>query len=175
MPSKSSKSLVPPASLAGVTSLIEGWETVRPELDTWPYLVLAPAAALVRELTLALGPTFADLGIKGGDYEILSLVRRGGPPFEASPTEMSQALNITTGAMTRRMDRLEAGGYLVRLPHRSDRRAIVARLTPEGVAIVDEAVEQILERLGAILEPVRSRIPDFQSIIGDILANLESQ
>ena len=77
--------------------------------------------------------------------------------------------------MTRRLDRVESAGYLVRLPHGSDRRAIVVRLTPEGVAVVDRTVELILKRLSTILEPVRSRAGDFEGIVRDILDKLDAE
>lgn len=126
-------------------------------------------------MTEALAPTFDGLGIKGGDYELLSHIRRMGPPLEASPTELSQALHLTTGAMTRRLDRVELAGLLRRLPHDTDRRAIVVQLTPEGVEIVDRAVERILERITAILEPVRDRTTEFESIVRTVLDHLDAE
>jgi DNA-binding MarR family transcriptional regulator len=159
-----------PSSCAAVTNLIQEWAAVRPDLDTWAYRVFASAAELTRQLTLALAPAFEAHGIKGGDYEVLGHLRRAGEPYEASPTELSQLLHVTTGAMTRRIDRLEAARYLQRLPHGSDRRSTVVRLTPAGVEVVDATVDQILARLDPILEPVRDRTSEFEEIVRLVLA-----
>jgi DNA-binding MarR family transcriptional regulator len=166
---------IEPSSCAMVTELVTEWAAVRPDLDTWPYRIFASLANLDRAMTGALAPTFDGLGIKGGDYELLSHIRRMGPPFAASPTELSQALYLTTGAMTRRLDRVESAGFLRRLPHDTDRRAIVVQLTPEGVEIVDRAVERILERITAILEPVRDRTAEFESIVRTVLDHLDAE
>jgi DNA-binding MarR family transcriptional regulator len=150
-----------------------GWQTVRPDLDTWPYRILAPAGLLSRELTRALAPTLAKLNINDGDFELLSLIRRAGPPFESSPTELSRALNMTTGAMTRRLDRTEAAKYIVRVRSGSDRRGIVIRLTEAGRRVVDDAVDQTLACLAIVLESARGRTAEFEDIIGTILTGLE--
>ena len=162
---KARRATLAPSSCPAVTNLILEWATVRPDLDTWAYRIFASAAELVRQITDGLTPTFDAMGIKGGDYEVLSHLRRGGEPYESSPTELSQLLHVTTGAMTRRLDRLEAANQIQRLPHGSDRRSIVVRLTPAGLAIVDATVEQILVRLSATLEPVRGRTKDFEDIV----------
>ena len=162
---KARRATLAPSSSPAVTDLIFEWATVRPDLDTWAYRIFASAAELVRQITDSLTPTFDAMGIKGGDYEVLSHLRRGGEPYELSPTELSQLLHVTTGAMTRRLDRLEAANQIQRLPHGSDRRSIIVRLTPAGLAIVDATVEQILVRLSATLEPVRGRTKDFEDIV----------
>jgi DNA-binding MarR family transcriptional regulator len=74
--------------------------------------------------------------------------------------------------MTRRLDRLEAAGNVRRLRHGSDRRAIVVRLTPAGLAVVDRAVETILPVISSILAPVRERTEEFEQIVAQILDNL---
>lgn len=172
MAKRAAKSELNGSGIWTVSALISEWSATRPDLDTWPYRIYASASMLTRELTEALAPTFAEVGIKGGDYEVLSRIRRMGPPFEAAPTKLSHDIGLTTGAMTRRLDRVEAAGYLVRLPHGSDRRAIVARLTPAGVDVVDRTVELILERLAVILAPVRSRVAEFEDIVREIIDNI---
>lgn len=172
MPSRRSAQAIRPSSSATVTKLIQDWAAVRPDLDTWPYRFFASATELERQLNLALEPTFAELGIKGGDYEVLGHLRRAGAPYEHSPTELSQLLYLTTGAMTRRLDRLERSGHVRRLPHGSDRRSVVVQLTASGLTIVDKSVEMILPVLASILAPVRQETENFERIVGQIVANI---
>lgn len=153
-------------------ALARDWARLCPELDTWPYQIYASGSQLTKALTRALGPTFARSGIKGGDYELLSTIRRKGPPYEVMPSQLSGQMRLGSGALTRRLDRLEGTGYLQRLPHDRDRRAIIVQLTPAGVEVVDSTAEQIVEILAAILGPVRDRTPKFQRIVADVLDGL---
>jgi DNA-binding MarR family transcriptional regulator len=130
---------------------------------------------LERQLSLALEPSFAELGIKGGDYEVLSQLRRAGAPYQRTPTELSQLMYLSTGAMTRRLDRLEKDGFLERIPHHSDRRSIVVRLTPAGIDVADRAVERIVPLLAELVEPVRADVPKFEQIANTVLQHLAPQ
>src|SRR5438094_1986216 len=57
----------------------------------------------------------------------------------SSPGELAEDLEISSGAMTSRLDRLEHQGFVRRLPDLGDRRGIVIELTPEGQAAWDRA------------------------------------
>ena len=50
----------------------------------------------------------------------------------SSPGELAGDLELSSGAMTSRLDRLEDAGYVRRLPDPDDRRGIVVELTPAG-------------------------------------------
>ncbi|MBW0103456.1 MarR family winged helix-turn-helix transcriptional regulator [Pseudonocardia sp. KRD291] len=156
-----------------MTTLIRDWAAERPELDTWAYRFFASAVELERRLSLVLEPTFDQLGIRGGDYETLGHLRRAGKPYERTPTELSHLMFLTTGAMTRRLDRMERDGYLTREPHGSDRRSVVVRLTPRGITMTDRVVDQIVPLLAELLEPVRGRLDDFETTAGMILERLD--
>lgn len=165
---------VAPSSCSAVSALIRDWASERPDLDTWPYRLFATAVELERQLSSALDGTFRQLGIRGGDYEVLGHLRRAGEPYERTPTDLSQLMYLTTGAMTRRLDRLEKDGYLIRVPHGSDRRSIVIRLTPRGTEITDRVVERIVPLLAEILAPARDRVAEFERTAGIILDSIET-
>ena len=63
-----------------------------------------------------LRPPFAAAGLANGDFDLLAALRRQGPPYEASPGELAVAMLVTTGATTKRIDRLERQGYVTRRP-----------------------------------------------------------
>ena len=48
---------------------------------------------------------------------------------------------VTTGGMTKRLDRLDASGLIRREPDPRDRRGKLIALSEEGAALVDRAVE----------------------------------
>jgi DNA-binding MarR family transcriptional regulator len=76
--------------------------------------------------------------------------------------------------MTRRLDRLEAIGLLRRLPHPSDRRALIVELTPEGLELADRVLDQILALIAVILAPVQDRTQQFEDLVRDALGGLQA-
>jgi DNA-binding MarR family transcriptional regulator len=55
------------------------------------------------------------------------------------PSELARRLQLSTGAVTALIDRLEAGGHVVRTAHPSDRRRVVVTRTPKAsVELADE-------------------------------------
>lgn len=54
-------------------------------------------------------------------------------------TDIASRLILSPGGTTKVIDRLEAKGYVKRLPDPNDRRATVLEMTPEGVRIMAEA------------------------------------
>ncbi|MEI8080033.1 MAG: MarR family transcriptional regulator, partial [bacterium] len=48
------------------------------------------------------------------------------------PSELARRLQLTTGAVTALVDRLEASGHVARAPHPSDRRRIVITRTQKA-------------------------------------------
>ncbi|MFY9719469.1 MAG: MarR family transcriptional regulator, partial [Candidatus Cybelea sp.] len=63
-------------------------------------------------------------------------------PYQLSPTELYREMMLTSGAMTNRIDRLEAAGLVARRPDPDDRRGTLVRLTPKGKALIDAATSK---------------------------------
>jgi len=86
------------------------------------------AAAAVR-LNIAVAN---QLGLPLTDVQCIGLLT-GGP---TAPTRLAERLGLTTGAMTKVLDRLERGGYVHRATDLADRRRIVVTASAEGLAEV---------------------------------------
>lgn len=64
------------------------------------------------------------------------------------PSELARRLQMTTGAVTALVDRLEAGGYVARAAHPSDRRRLVISRTQKADDdITEEAAPLVRETL----------------------------
>ncbi len=85
---------------------------------------------------------FAESGLDRTDFNILAGLRRSGPPFRLTPSELADALLTTRGSMTKRIDQLEGRGLVERLPHPADRRSLLVGLTGTGVGLIDDLVER---------------------------------
>ena len=82
-------------------------------------------------------------GISGGDMGVLFALRRSGPPFTKRPTDLFRGLLVTQGAITKKVDRLEAAGCVERLPDPGHAGGFLVRLTKNGLRMVDQAAKYL--------------------------------
>ena len=140
-----------------VDEILEQWSEERPELDTASLgvvvRVMALNKSLVREATSALGP----LDIELFEYDALSALRRQGKPFALPATGLAQETGLSTGAMTNRIDKLEAKGLVLRRSDNADRRSVVVSLTPEGKKLIDKAIQIRLDAADESLQSLSRR------------------
>jgi DNA-binding MarR family transcriptional regulator len=129
-----------------VDRLIEAWQRERPDLDVTPMQVLSRVTRLARHLDLARRRAFAAHGLEPWEFDVLSALRRSGPPYALSPGRLLRETMVTSGTMTNRVDRLAAKGLVERQPDPADRRGVRVQLTTTGKARVDAALEQLLEQ-----------------------------
>jgi DNA-binding MarR family transcriptional regulator len=127
-----------------VDDLVAAWRAQRPDLDVEPLQVLSRVSRLARHLDIARRSAFASHGLESWEFDVLSALRRSGPPFQLTPGVLLRATLVTSGTMTNRIDRLAASGYVRREPDPRDRRGVLVTLTDEGVAVVDGALDDLL-------------------------------
>lgn len=115
------------------------WHRERPDLDVSPQGVIGRLHRIGVLLSDQLNAVYQRFGLSEGEFDVLAALRRAGDPFERAPGELAAFTMVTTGAMTKRLDRLEAAGLLTRRPSAADGRGRVVALTPAGRALIDEA------------------------------------
>src|SRR4029079_1951281 len=76
----------------------------------------------------------------GSEYKLLSLLTREGEGYRSSPGKLARIMELSSGAMTNRLDRLEQAGLVRRLPDPDDRGGILVELTREGKRVYEDAV-----------------------------------
>jgi len=84
--------------------------------------------------------TLAEFELDWVEYKLLSLLSREGEVYRSSPGRLARTMELSSGAMTNRLDRLEEAGFLRRLPDPDDRRGIMVELTADGKRVYEEAV-----------------------------------
>jgi DNA-binding MarR family transcriptional regulator len=84
------------------------------------------AAAAVR-LNIAIAH---QVGMGLADVQCMGLLAEG----PSAPSRLAEQLGLTTGAMTKVLDRLEHGGYITRSPDPADRRRIVIAINPGALS-----------------------------------------
>ena len=143
-----------------VDRLVASWHRERPDLDVAPMHVLSRVTRLARHLDRARRQAFAGQDLEAWEFDVLSALRRSGPPYQLSPGWLLRETLVTSGTMTNRVDRLTARGLVERLPDPSDRRGVQVRLTAAGRNAVDAALESLLSSERELLrglDPADSR------------------
>jgi DNA-binding MarR family transcriptional regulator len=134
-----------------VDELVAAWRAQRPDLDVEPLQVLSRISRLARHLDIARRGAFADHGLESWEFDVLSALRRQGPPFQLTPGALLRATLVTSGTMTNRIDRLAAAGLVRREPDPRDKRGVLVILTGQGQERVDAALADLLHRERALL------------------------
>ena len=153
--------------------LVAQWSAERPDLDAGVMAEVARLLLAARLIGDRLAAYAGEHGLQIGEADVLLTLRRSGEPFRLSPTALAGSLLISTGAMTNRLDRLEARGLVRREPHPSDRRALEVALTQEGRRLVDEVlaghVDNERQMLSALSDEEREQLTQ---ILRKLLAHL---
>lgn len=161
-----------PDTADAVDRITAQWRRERPDLDSAPMEVIGRITRLSALIQRELERVFAHHGLAGGDFDVLATLRRSGALL--TPGELSRSTMVTTGGMTKRLDRLEGLGLIRREPDPRDRRGRLIALTDDGRALIDRAVEAHLqneERLLADLPAAkRERLA---ALLRELLAALE--
>jgi len=119
--------------------VVQAWRRERPDLDVSPQQVIGRLHRVANHLTDELVPVFARHGLTEGEFDVLATLRRTGPPFARSPGDLAAHTLVTSGGMTKRIDRLERAGLVTRRVSDTDARARVVALTDRGREVVDAA------------------------------------
>ena len=140
-----------------VDDILDQWSEERPELETDSLgvviRIISLSRAFLRQATEALAPLDMELF----EYDVLSALRRQGRPFALPATGLARETGLSSGAMTNRIDKLEARGLVSRKPDKSDRRAVIVSLTPEGKRAIDDAIRLRLDVADKSLQGLSAR------------------
>jgi DNA-binding MarR family transcriptional regulator len=123
-----------------VDGFVEQWARERPELDSGPMQVVGRLHRLAALLDVELATVFREAGLGNGDFDVLASLRRSGPPYRLRSTDLAATTMVTSGAVTKRVDRLERLGLVTRSVHAEDARGREIALTEDGRALVDDLV-----------------------------------
>jgi len=164
----------PDGATDDVAQIVAQWRRERPDLDVAPMLVVGRIFRLAHVLDGALRPPFAAARLHGGDFDVLAALRRAGAPYLARPHELSTSLLVTTGAITKRLDRLEAAGLVERRERADDGRGKLVRLTAAGLELTDRLMEQHLATQRRLLAALTlQEAEQLQALLGLLSSALE--
>lgn len=141
-----------------VDQIVAAWARERPDIDPSPMEVFSRIARLGKHLNLMRKEAFTEHGLETWEFDVLSALRRSGPPYELAPGQLVAATMVTSGTMTNRVDRLVNRGLVLREPSLDDRRGVRVILTDAGLTRADAAIDRLLSLERNLLE----RLPHTQ-------------
>jgi DNA-binding MarR family transcriptional regulator len=138
-----------------VDRFLDSIRDVLPMVDLEVEGIVDRIGGLNRRFHRALDETLAEFNLDHAEWKLLGLLTRQAPwgttPTEgdgsgdgvhgSSPGKLARMMELSSGAMTNRLDRLEEAGLVRRLPDPKDRRGIVVEVTDKGRHLYEKTVD----------------------------------
>jgi DNA-binding MarR family transcriptional regulator len=146
-----------------VDELAAGWAREHPKLATETLNPLVRLHRIAMRLESFERDVVTHYGLAPSDARVLALLRRAGPPYRVSPSELYSRLSRSSGGMTKILKRLEEAKLIERAPDPNDGRGLLVGLTREGLALQSRVFTAFLaasRTLFAPLSPAKLREVD---------------
>ena len=145
--------LTPPrevtADLLGVDpvdAVLGAWSSDQARADVEPIAVTARISRLAHVLQQCMERASSAYGLDWGQFLVLATLRGAGPPFRMLPRDLHRLLLLSPAAVTNRLCRLEAKGYVERTSDQADRRNMPVVLTALGLNMVERAMAACVQK-----------------------------
>jgi DNA-binding MarR family transcriptional regulator len=145
---------VVPAKADRIDEIVAQWRRERPDLDATSLALVGRLLRTAQLADLHLSSKMRQHGLQPGWFDLLAALRRSGKPFELNPTQLMAATMLSSGGVTKRLDRLAQAGLVERRPDPDDRRGTLVRLTPPGKEAIDKALETHIANEDRLLRPL---------------------
>lgn len=140
-----------------VAWIMEQWERERPDLDVSPQGVIGRLHRIGARLSEELVAEYARHGLGEGEFDVLATLRRVGDPYQLTPRELADQTMVTSGAITKRVDRCVERGWVTRTVSERDGRGRVIELTFAGKELIDRAFTAHIANEHRLLEGLSAR------------------
>ncbi|MBY2938334.1 MarR family transcriptional regulator [Rhizobium leguminosarum] len=159
-----------------VDRLRRQWALELPDLDTEPMAILGRAFRLSNLVRPSIEATFADFGLDRGEFDVIATLRRSGPPYLMTPTEMYSALMISSGGLTHRLDRLEKAGLIRREKSPRDGRSVLVALSEAGAALAEKAFRTDMASESSFLQALDGKEREaLAALLRKLIAGIENE
>lgn len=133
-----------PLPIGLARDIADSWARERPDLDPLDYLLPIYMVRLGRIVERDGDQMWKKLfNLSSPEMRVLLALRRAGGDFSRRPTDLFRALLVTSGAITKLVDRLSGDGLVKRRPDPSDKGGFLIHLTAKGRKVADDALTQM--------------------------------
>jgi DNA-binding MarR family transcriptional regulator len=128
-----------------------------PGLDIEVEGIVDRIGGINRRVQRELDRTLADHGLSHTDWRILSSLRWAGPPYRRSAGALAKIADLSSGAMTNRLDQLENAGLVRRVADPDDRRGVLVEPTDKGRGLWEAAIGVQARKEALLAEALNER------------------
>lgn len=148
-----------------IGQIIEEFPSIDPEVEAAADRIWK----LAKRLDRLWDSTAERFGLhQAGEYKVLLKLREA-PGRTMTPGRLSSKLELSTGAMTNRLDRLESAGLVRRERDPDDRRSVIVHLTDRGAALMDDAIAAQAKEESRVMSALK---PEEQRRLNQLLRKL---
>lgn len=134
--------------------------------DTDGLAVTGRILRLARIAESARDRVLNEFGLSVADFDVMATLRRRADSTGLKAKQLQASVMITSGGMTKRLDRLESAGLIARHPDPDDRRGVLITLTSEGRGVIDDALPALLNAEARMVEEALGTARDRQRLAG---------
>jgi DNA-binding MarR family transcriptional regulator len=121
------------------------WANERPDLDPLDYLLHIYLIRIGRIVERAADQRSKKMfGISSAELRVLLALRRASGNYSRRPTDLFRALLVSSGAITKNVDRLAALGLVKRQPDPADKGGFLIHLTARGKLVADKSMTELV-------------------------------
>jgi DNA-binding MarR family transcriptional regulator len=135
-------------------TIVAEWARERPELDLVEVAAVGRILRAARFLRAEVERELQRFGLNATEFNALSALRRSGPPYRLSPSELSAGLLLSSGGLTKVLERLESEGLITRERDPHDGRGVLVCLTDAGRQRQNQAYDAHLQNEHELLAPL---------------------
>ncbi|GLF97034.1 MarR family winged helix-turn-helix transcriptional regulator [Streptomyces yaizuensis] len=148
---------VPPGARDQVEEIAAAWQRERPGTPVSSIGVVTRVWQLAKLFGDDRRRVLSDAGIDPATLDLLSVLRRSGPPYTLTTRELAVQSLVTAGAISQRLARAEREGLVERRGAGGRTRAVLVELTPAGHDLVERTVDRVLSREASLLAGLDQR------------------
>lgn len=140
--------------------VVAQWLKEKPHLDTTPMALIGRLLRISKHIEMQITQCHKDFSLTSGEFDVLATLRRAANQSCLTPSELTEALLLTSGAMTNRLDKLVDKGLVSRCHSKEDRRSVTVSLTESGRALIDQAIEVHVSVLNDLTQSLSDKDKD---------------
>lgn len=159
-----------PEPVPSAADIAAAWRRERPGTPTESIEVVTPIRRLAKLFADDRARVLREAGVDAATLDLLSVIRRSGPPYTLSTRELARRTLVTAGAISQRVSRAERDGLVRRGPAGPEapgtpetaaapgspaaprRRTVLVTLTAEGHACIERTVDRVLGREAELVD-----------------------
>ena len=132
--------------------IASAWQRELPGTPVTSIEIVTPIWRLAKLFADDRRRVLRECGVDPATLDLLSVIRRAGPPYRLSTREITARALVTAGAISQRVARAEQAGLVARSPAADGGRAVVVALTAAGHDLIERTVDQVLSREAQLVD-----------------------